>query len=592
MKQKIHFFKESLKLVWQSSPVWASANTLLSLVRSILPLLLVWLLKNVVDAITSASMASNSDTVSLIISPVILLALIWFLDEALSDAGYYVRKMQSLKLESHMYDLLHSKAIKLDLIHFENPVYFDCLSRASREAPWRPNNILNNLISLLRSLLSLALMAWLITTLNLSLALLLLAANIPPVWLRIHYSDIIYDSQRKQTPQARKASYFNWLLTGDRPAREIRLFGLGNYFRELFRSSFISQKEEELKITRKRIFVELISDLVKAAAFAVTILIIGKQAISGIITLGQMAMILVAFRQGMIYIKEFTGAMSGLYEDSLFIADTFEFLNLKENIKAGNKPVTPTPIQRGIKAENLSFTYPGNSFKSIDNISFEIKKGEIIALVGTNGAGKSTLAKLLCRLYDPDNGSIVYDDTNIKEIEPCLYRKQFSVIFQDFMLYNLTAGENIRLGDIEMNNSGEKIRKYAESAGIHQIISDLPNGYETPIGNLFENSRELSWGEWQKIALARALFREAPVLILDEPSGSLDSDSEYEIFRRFREIAGGRTSILISHRFTNISIADRILVLEKGRIIETGTHTELMNKRGRYFSMYKKQCIS
>lgn len=588
MKQKIHLFTESLKLVWQSSHKWALTNISLSLVRSILPLLLVWLLKNVVDAITFAA-GDRQGSLSQVILPVLALGLVWFLDEALSNAGNYVRKKQSIKLESYMYDLLHSKAVGLDLIHFENPAYFDCLSRAAREAPWRPNSILNNIISLLRSLLSLILMTLLITTHNMALALVLLAANIPAIWLRIHYSDVLYKLQRQQTPEARKASYFNWLLTGDRPAREIRLFGLGEYFRNLFKTSFTNQKEEELKISRRRMLIEFFSDLFKSIAFVMTILIIANQAVAGNITLGEMAMLLIAFRQGMIYIKDFSGAISGLYEDSLFAADTFEFLNLKENITALADPVVPSPVQKGIKADNISFTYPGNSFKAIDNISFEIKKGEVIALVGSNGAGKTTLAKLLCRLYDPDAGSIMYDSTDIRKFNPDLYRKQFSVIFQDYMLYNLTAGENIRLGKISCENAEEKIRKCAEATGIHDVIDNLPLGYKTPIGNLFDTGRELSWGEWQKIALARALFREAPVLILDEPSGSLDADTEYEIFNRFREIAAGRTSILITHRFTNISMADRIIVLEKGKISEAGTHKELMEKRGRYYIMYTKQ---
>jgi ABC-type multidrug transport system fused ATPase/permease subunit len=222
-------------------------------------------------------------------------------------------------------------------------------------------------------------------------------------------------------------------------------------------------------------------------------------------------------------------------------------------------------------------------------VSFEIKKGEIIALVGPNGAGKSTLVRLLSRLYDCDSGKIKYDDTDIRNIDPEEYRKHFSVVFQDFMLYNLTAGENIRMGNIDEKNPESRIKASAETTGINDLIDNLQNGYETVIGNLFDDSRELSWGEWQKIALARALFRDAPVLILDEPSSALDADTEYEIFSRFREIVKGRTSILISHRFTNVSLADRIIVLNKGEVAETGTHDELMEKGGIYYTMFTKQ---
>jgi ATP-binding cassette subfamily B protein len=549
--------------------------------------LLIWLLKVVVDDITKA--ATSSIPVINVVLPVIYVAIIWFLDEASSDFSNYVRKKQALKLEIYMYGLLHTKAIKLDLINFERPEYFDCLTRASREATWRPNSILNNLVSMLRGLISIVLMAGLILTLHWTLAILLLVANIPGIWLRLYYSDILYNFQKLQTPEARKSAYFNWLLTGDRPSRELRLFGLGNHFISLFKQSFLKQKEEEIKIIGRRTLIELISNLFKASALLITLLFIARQTISGKISLGQMAMFLLAFRQGMIYIKDLLGSMAGLYEDSLFIGDTFEFLNLKENLTASEPVIEPKSFNKKIVAENLSFTYPGNKTSTIKNVSFEINKGEIIALVGPNGAGKSTLVRLLCRLYDPDSGSLKFDNADVRNIDPEEYRKLFSVVFQDFMLYNLSAGENIRMGNINDIESDERVKSSAKVTGVHDLIDNLPNGYNTTIGNLFEDSRELSWGEWQKIALARALYRNAPVLILDEPSSSLDADTEYDIFSRFREIVKGRTSVLISHRFTNVSLADRIIVLDKGEVAETGTHDELMKKGGIYFSMYTKQ---
>jgi ATP-binding cassette subfamily B protein len=589
MREKLKLFRESIKLVWDSSPGWTLTNVLMSVLRSVFPLILIWLLKEVVDVITRVATAGSTTQNINLLWPVIALAVVWFLDEASSDFSNYVRKKQAFKLEVYMYGLLHSKAVKLDLINFERPEYFDCLSRASREAPWRPNSILNNMVSLLRGILSLMLMAGLILTLHWTLAVLLLVANIPGIWLRLYYADILYNFQRLQTPEARKSAYFNWLLTGDRPSRELRLFGLGNYFKDLFRKSFLKQKEEEINIIRRRTLIEFISNLFKASALLITLLFIAHQTISGKISLGQMAMFLLAFRQGMIYIKDLFGSLAGLYEDGLFIGDTFEFLNLKEKVIAEKPVISPAELKKKIEVNKLSFTYPGNNFRTIDNVSFEIRKGEVIALVGPNGAGKSTLVRLLCRLYDPDSGNIKYDGSEIMNMDPEEYRKYFSVIFQDFMLYNLTAGENIRMGDLDETDPEEKIKSSASITGIHELISKLPSGYETVIGNLFDDSRELSWGEWQKIALSRALFRDAPILILDEPSSSLDADTEHDIFSRFREIVKGRTSILISHRFTNVSLADRIIVLDKGSVAETGTHDELMKAGGLYFSMFTKQ---
>lgn len=589
MREKIKLFRESLKLVWNSSPGWTFTNIVMSVVRSVFPLILIWLLKIVVDVITKAATSSSPVPDSKVLWPVIAVVIVWFLDEASADFSNYVRKKQALKLEVYMYGLLHSKAIKLDLINFERPEYFDCLTRASREAPWRPNSILNNMVSLLRGIVSLVLMAGLILTLHWMLALLLIVANIPGIWLRLHYADILYNFQRLQTPEARKSAYFNWLLTGDRPSRELRLFGLGKYFMNLFKTSFLKQKEEEINIIKRRTCIELISNLFKASALLITLLFISRQTISGKLSLGQMAMFLLAFRQGMIYIKDLFSSLAGLYEDGLFVGDTFEFLNLKENVTASEPVSVPSVLKKKIVINNISFTYPGNKLKTIDNVSFEINKGEIIALVGSNGAGKSTLVRLLCRLYDPDSGDIKYDGKVINHMDPDEYRKYFSVVFQDFMLYNLTAGENIRMGNIDETDPDDKIIRAASDTGVHELVKNLPDGYKTAIGNLFDDSRELSWGEWQKIALARALFRDAPVLILDEPSSALDADTEYDIFSRFREIVQGRTSILISHRFTNVNLADRIIVLDKGKIAETGTHNELMKKGGLYFRMFTRQ---
>ncbi len=589
MKEKIKLFRESISLVWRSAPGWALANTIMSVIRSVFPLLLIWLIKLVIDDITIAAKNGPGTTLNMVLIPVMALALVWFLDEVSSDFSNYVRKKQSLKLEVYMYGLLHEKSIRLDLINFEQPEYYDCLTRASREAPWRPNSILNNIVSMVRGLLSLLLMAGVIFTFRWWLAIILIVANIPGVWLRLHYAGVLYNFRREQTPEARKSAYFNWLLTGDRPSRELRLFGLGEYFRTLFRKSFLKQKEQEVEIVRKRTMIGLVSNLFKAGALLVTLFYISDATINGKISYGQLAMYLVAFRQGMVYIKDLFVSMAALYEDSLFIGDTFEFLNLKERIKAIEPVKKISAFDRSIIVKSISFTYPGNDFNSIKDVTLEIKKGEILAIVGPNGAGKSTLARLLCRLYDPDKGLIETDGTDIKHFDPGEYRKMFSVIFQDFMLYNLPVGENIRLGDIDNPDPSSRIRQAAASTGIHTLIEDFPKGYDTVIGNLFDDSRELSWGEWQKIALSRALFRDAPVLILDEPSSALDAATEYDIFRRFREITKGRTSVLISHRFTNVSLADRIIVLDKGSVTETGTHTELMEKGGTYASMYLKQ---
>lgn len=587
--KKIRLFRESLKLVWKSAPGWTSLNVAMSVLRSFLPLVLLFLIKILIDDITTAAKGESSMQFNPILLLIISVVIVYLIDEITSEFSSYIKKRQSFRLESYMYDLLHTKSISLDLINFENPGYFDCLARASREAPWRPNSILNNIISMFRGSLSLVLMAGLLFTLQWWLAALMLIVNIPGIWLRLYYADVIYNFQKTQTPEARKSAYFNWLLSGDRPAREIRLFGLGNYFRDLFKASYNKQKEEEINILRKRTLIETISGIFKAAAFFAVLFFIARKTISGDITLGEMAMLILAFRQGMVNLKEVFGSLAALYEDSLFIGDVFDFLNLKEGLTAEAPAVHPGSLRNSISVEGLSFSYPGSKVKVIDNVTFDIKKGEIVALVGPNGAGKSTLVRLLCRLYDPDSGIIRYDGDDIRKMDPSEFRKHFSVIFQDFMLYNLTAGENIRLGNIDNPSPANEIESSARSTGIHELISSLPKGYDSQIGNLFDDSRELSWGEWQKLALARALYREASVLILDEPSSALDAETEFEIFSRLREIVKGRTCLLISHRFTNVKLADRIIVLNRGTIEESGSHEDLIRKEGSYYKMFTGQ---
>jgi len=582
-------FWKAVHLVWESAPGWATANIFISVIRSIFPLVLVYLIKQLVDGITLAEDLGGDLNNNLIIWYILAVVVTIFLDEAATSLGNLVRNKQSYRLESYMHNLLHSKSIQLDLQHFENPEYYDSLARAAREAPYRPNTIVNNLISIARGLLSLLLMAGLLFYLHWVIVIVLLAANIPGIWLRLHYAGVLYNFKREQTPAARKTAYFKWLLTGDRPSRELRLFGLGEYFTNLFNKNFNKLKEEEIGIIRKRTSVELITGIFKAAAFLLALGYIAKETVSSQISVGDMAMYLVAFRQGMVYIKDVFSSLAGLYEDNLFIGDTFEFLDLKEKIVAVPPVIEPGIFSSSINVNNLSFSYPGSGEPLLKNLNLEIRKGETIALVGANGAGKSTLVRLLCRLYDPIEGKITLDGKNITHMDPASYRKLFSVIFQDFMLYNLSAGDNIWMGDILTPQNKERIKTSASQTGIDELIEALPKGYDTVIGRLFDDSRELSWGEWQKIAMARALYRDAPVLILDEPTSALDAATEYELFNRFKEITRDRTSILISHRFSNVSLADRILVLDNGTIAEEGTHEKLMKTGGIYSEMYTKQ---
>lgn len=576
-------------MVFTASPQYTWSVIFLSLFASILPLGLIWSIKKLIDVVTVAAETGSYDSTRMAIYLAVAIAVIYFIEESLQSLINIVRKKQSYKVESYMFGLIHSKSISLDLLHFENPKYYDTLSRASREAPYRPSSIVSNITGLLRSGLSLLLMAGLLSFLNIWLLALLIVANIPGIWLRIHFSDILYNFKKELSPTARKAAYFNWLITGDRPSREQRLFGLGEYFSGIFKKHFDQQQTEEIKIIRKRSMIELISGLFKAVAVLVAIWYIVNQAIGSWISLGDLAMYLLAFRMGMTFLKQMLGSLAGLYEDNLFVSDVFEFLNLKEKVVAVEPVVKVGSLSKAIEFEDLCFAYPGTEGNVLCGLNLDLRKGETLALVGANGAGKTTLARLLCRLYDPTDGQIMIDGNDIRNIDPLDYRRMFSVLFQDFMLYNMSAGENIIAGDIKNMDDMARLESAADLAGIKTFIENLPRGYDTVIGRLFDDSRELSWGEWQKIALARALYRQSEILVLDEPASALDAESEYELFTRFKKISAGRTTLLISHRFSNVSIADRIALLENGKISELGTHKELLKLNGHYAKMYGLQ---
>ncbi len=299
-------------------------------------------------------------------------------------------------------------------------------------------------------------------------------------------------------------------------------------------------------------------------------------------------MYIIAFRQALVYLRDAVSGYSGLAENRLFLNDLFQFLDIEDYMPKNGKAMSIVSFNR-LDVENLTYTYPGADSPALENISLQISKGEKVAIVGPNGSGKTTLAKLLCRLYDPDSGKITLDGESIDRYDVHEYRKLFSVVFQDFMLYYLTAGDNIRLADNTGSDNQERLRSAAAKAGVATLLESLPQGYETMLGHQTGGSRELSWGEWQKIAIARALYRDSPVLILDEPSSSLDADSEYDIFSDLDRIIDGRTCIFISHRLANVRDADRIIVLDKGRIAEAGSHDELMAAQGKYYSMFTRQ---
>lgn len=594
LAQKVkHAFRldRAVRFVWQAAPGWTVASMALVFIQGALPLLTLYLMKLIVDAVTFALGAPDKIAafrhVALLIG---FAAGVAILNSLFQQIAGLIKESQTLKVTDHMYDILHSKSMEVDLEYYENPQYLDTLHRAQQEGPYRPTHIVDGLVRLGQSGISLLAMVGLLFSFHWVMAVVLFAAAIPGVLVRLKYSGKLYHWQRGRTQAERKASYFNWMLTGDSHAKEIRLFNLGDLFKHRFGNLRKQLRRERLDISRKRSVAELGAQISATLAVFGSFGFIAFRTIQGIITLGDMIMYFQAFQRGLGYLRGMLGGVADLYEDSLFLSNLYEFLDLEPKVKEPLHPVSvPQPMQKGILFENVSFKYPASNGKVLEDISLYIEQGEVVALVGENGSGKTTFVKLLCRLYDPNQGTITLDGIDLRHFETVALRHQISVIFQDYVKYHLTARENIWFGNIILPSEHKSIETAAHYAGADELITGLPKGYETILGKWFEDGEELSIGEWQKIALARAFLRKAQIIVLDEPTSSLDAKTEYEVFKNFRQLLDGRSAILISHRFSTVRMADRIFVFDKGKIKEKGTHEQLMQLGGKYAYYFEKQ---
>ena len=582
----------AIRFVWQAGPGWTIASLAFVVIQGTLPLLALYLMKLIIDAVTLAlgdpNRAAAFGHVALLIGIAVFVALLNALCGLIAGL---VREAQALTVTDYMYDMLHAKSVEVDLAYYENPKYFDTLHRAQQEGPHRPTHIVNGLMGLGQSSITLIAMAGLLLSFHWSVALVLFVAAVPGIFVRLKYSGIMFSWQRERTPVERKTRYFSWLLTGDIHAKEIRLFDLGGLFIGRFRDLRKNLRRERIEITKRRSVANLVAQASAMIALFGSFGFIAYRTVHGAITLGDMVMYFQAFQRGLGSLQGVLGGIAELYEDNLFLSNLYEFLDLKPNVKEPLHPMpVPRPMKEGVVFDHVRFNYPtSNKRQVLEDISLSIKPGEVVALVGENGSGKTTLIKLLCRLYDPIEGTIRFDGIDLRQFATTSLRREISVIFQDYTHYHMTAGENIWFGNINVPPDQKRIAAAAHQAGADDLISRLPKGYETILGKWFEEGEELSIGEWQKVALARAFLRDAQIIVLDEPTSAMDAKSEYEVFKRFRQLLEGRSAILISHRFSTVRMADRIFIFEDGRIVESGSHEQLVRLNGKYAHLFEKQ---
>ena len=586
----------ALSLVWQVGRPWTVAWIVLLIVQGVLPAAVVYLTKLVVDgvAVTGGGAPGRMRHVLLL---VVILGSTLLLMEIVRNAINWVRTVQAELLQDHITALIHEKSVTVDLAFYELADYYDHLHRARTEARYRPVALLGNLGALLQNSITLIAMGAILIPLGPWLTVALLLSTLPAFFVVVHYALAEYQWRLRTTTEDRRAWYYDWIMTTADAAAEIRLFSLGKYFQSHHQDLRKRLRGERLELMRRQSIAELAASLIALLIIGAAMVWMMWRALTGLVTLGELALVYVAFNQGQGLMRTLLENAGQLYGNSLFLGNLFEFLSLKplgisertaqHTIRAAlrGRPSSPPTIA----FNNVSFTYPDALTNALDNFTITIPRGKIIAIVGPNGAGKSTLLKLLCRFYDTDAGSITIDGQNIKELSTDDLRRLITVLFQQPFHYNTTVRDNILYGDLNLEASDAELDAAIKAAGATEIVSRLPDREQTLLGKWFPGGTELSVGEWQRIALARAFLRRAPIIILDEPTSALDPWAEADWLERFRLLALDRTSIIITHRFTTAMHADVIHVMDRGRIVESGSHHQLLDQRGLYAESWSRQ---
>ena len=593
--EALRYVPALFRLIWHTHRGYTAAIVVLRVVRSVIPVATFWVGKLILDSVIAAKASTGS------------LSHVWrylALELAIVLAGEILARASSL-IESLLGDLfsnamsvqLMEHAARLDLAQFEDPEFYDHLERARRQTVGRIA-LLSLLLSMSQDALTLLTLAGALIAYNPWLLLLLAIAVIPSFLGETHFASLGYSLLFRWTPERRQLDYLRYVGASDKTAKEVQMFGLAPWLTDRYRD--LSQKfyEENRSLSLRRGVVSALLSILGTIGYYTAYVVILIRAVKGEITIGTLTFLAASFGRGRDVIQNILLSASNVYEQALYLRDLFVFLDMRPTIESppDARPV-PATIKSGFVFENVGFRYPGSDRWAVRNVNLVLGPGERVALVGENGAGKTTLTKLMARLYDPTEGRITLDGVDLKEYDLATLRRAIGVIFQDFVRYDMRFDENIGVGEIESvrtdleknNGTPVAITAAAENSLAASLLPRFSKGYQQMLGRRFDEGVDLSGGEWQKIALARAYIRDAQVLILDEPTAALDARAEYEVFLRFSELVAGRMAVLISHRFSTVRMADRIIVLRHGKVEEQGSHEELLARRGLYEELFTMQ---
>jgi ATP-binding cassette subfamily B protein len=588
---QLTYLPRALGLVWTAAKGWTMAWLGLLIIQGLLPAVSVTLTKLLVDSMVNMIDAGGTQEMTLrTLGYAILIGSVMVLTQLLSRATEWAHTLQGELVREHVATLVYRQSVRLDLAFYDSPKYYDHLYRARAQAILRPVLLLENLGSVLQNNITLVALGAVLIRYGLWVPLVLLVGTLPTFYVMLRHNQYQHDWYVRTTADQRKAWYYDWLLTARAAASEIRLFRLGEHYSDAHRTLRRRLRDERLSLASKQGLAELAAGLFALLVTAVAMIWIVWRVLQGLATLGDLTLFYQAFSQGQTAMRSLLGNAGQIYAHSLFLQHFFEFLELEPRVQDPPHPLpTPKTISDSIQFSQVTFRYPGSERAALQDFDLTIPAGKVTAIVGSNGAGKSTVIKLLCRLYDPLSGHIKLDEVDIRDFRASDLHKLITVLFQEPVHYQDTVVQNISLRNPNGQEDRRAVQKAAWDAGADEVVARLPNGYDNLLGNWFEGGTELSVGEWQRIALARAFLRKASLIVLDEPTGAMDPWAEIDWLLRFSKLAQGHTAIIISHRFTTASCADLIHVMDQGRIIESGTHDQLLNLNGRYANSWRAQ---